>query len=69
MDVGGREAVGDVAPLVICCLTNYKLELSSSEARGGRDHLIHQPTCLRVALTHYVSVSHQSEERNITDWI
>lgn len=59
MDVGGREAMEDAAPLVICCFTYCKLELSSSEAGGGLDHLIHQPTGLSVALTHYTSVSHQ----------
>lgn len=52
MDVGGQEAERDVAPLVIFCLTNYKLGLASSEARGGYNHPIHQPTCLGMALTH-----------------
>lgn len=29
-DVGGQEAERDVAPLVILCLTNYKLRRASS---------------------------------------
>lgn len=65
MEDGGKQEVGSVSPLVICRLTNYKLGLSSSEARRGYNHPIHQPTCLSMALTHYTSGSagHRPENR------